>query len=109
MGRWLREMFDVPVVFVTSYSDDDTVERINAKFRARRCCRSRSILSVLPTPSPTGSRTRGLATSGSCAADSAEDSAEAKSSRSSSVRKLANTSRLPCEAIDSSLERPIRS
>jgi len=30
VGRWLREMFDVPVVFVTSYSDDMTVERINA-------------------------------------------------------------------------------
>ena len=25
VGPWLREMFDVPVVFVTSYSDDDTV------------------------------------------------------------------------------------
>jgi DNA-binding response OmpR family regulator len=30
VGRWLREMFAVPVVFVTSYSDDETVERINA-------------------------------------------------------------------------------
>jgi DNA-binding NarL/FixJ family response regulator len=28
VARWLREMFDVPVVFVTSYSDDNTVERI---------------------------------------------------------------------------------
>jgi DNA-binding response OmpR family regulator len=28
VARWLREMFDVPVVFVTSYNDDDTVERI---------------------------------------------------------------------------------
>jgi two-component system, response regulator PdtaR len=30
VGRWLREIFEVPVVFVTSYSDDDTVERIRA-------------------------------------------------------------------------------
>ena len=29
VGRWLREMFAVPVVFVTSYSDEDTVERIH--------------------------------------------------------------------------------
>jgi DNA-binding response OmpR family regulator len=28
VARWLREMFDVPVVFVTSYSDADTVQRI---------------------------------------------------------------------------------
>ena len=28
VARWLRQMFDVPVVFVTSYNDDDTVERI---------------------------------------------------------------------------------
>ena len=32
----------------------------------------------------------------------------ANSSRSGSVRKLANTSRLPCEASDSSVERPRR-
>ena len=31
VARWLREMFEVPVVFVTSYSDDDTVERINER------------------------------------------------------------------------------
>jgi DNA-binding response OmpR family regulator len=31
VARWLREMFDVPVVFVTSYSDDDTVERIRER------------------------------------------------------------------------------
>ena len=31
LGRWLREMFDVPVVFVTSYSDNDTIERINTQ------------------------------------------------------------------------------
>lgn len=28
VGRWLREIFAVPVVFVTSYNDDRTVERI---------------------------------------------------------------------------------
>jgi DNA-binding response OmpR family regulator len=30
VGRWMREIFEVPVVFVTSYSDDDTVARIRA-------------------------------------------------------------------------------
>lgn len=29
VGRWLRQMFAVPIVFVTSYSDEDTVERIH--------------------------------------------------------------------------------
>jgi DNA-binding response OmpR family regulator len=28
VARWLREMFGVPVVFVTSYSDADTVARV---------------------------------------------------------------------------------
>jgi DNA-binding response OmpR family regulator len=28
VARWLRAVFEVPVVFVTSYSDDDTVARI---------------------------------------------------------------------------------
>jgi DNA-binding response OmpR family regulator len=27
-GRWLREVCDVPVVFVTGYSDEGTIERI---------------------------------------------------------------------------------
>ena len=31
VGRWLREIFAVPVVFVTSYNDDDTVERIHRR------------------------------------------------------------------------------
>jgi len=31
VGRWLREMFEVPVVFVTSYSDDDTVARVRQR------------------------------------------------------------------------------
>ena len=29
IARWLREVCDVPIVFVTSYSDSDTVARIN--------------------------------------------------------------------------------
>lgn len=29
VARWLRQMFEVPVVFVTSYSDKDTVQRIH--------------------------------------------------------------------------------
>ena len=28
-ARWLREVGDVPVVFVTAYTDRDTVERIH--------------------------------------------------------------------------------
>ena len=28
-ARWLREVCDVPVVFVTAYTDPDTVERIH--------------------------------------------------------------------------------
>ena len=31
VARWLREMFAVPVVFVTSYSDDDTVARVRQR------------------------------------------------------------------------------
>ena len=31
VARWLREMFEVPVVFVTSYSDDDTVARVRQR------------------------------------------------------------------------------
>jgi DNA-binding response OmpR family regulator len=30
VARWMREIFEVPVIFVTSYSDDATVERIRA-------------------------------------------------------------------------------
>ena len=28
-ARWLREVCDVPVVFITAYADSDTVERIH--------------------------------------------------------------------------------
>jgi DNA-binding response OmpR family regulator len=31
VARWLRDMFEVPVVFVTSYSDDDTVARVRQR------------------------------------------------------------------------------
>jgi DNA-binding response OmpR family regulator len=31
VARWLREMFEVPVVFVTSYSDDDTMARVRQR------------------------------------------------------------------------------
>ncbi len=31
VARWLRDMFEVPVVFVTSYSDDDTVARVHQR------------------------------------------------------------------------------
>jgi len=28
-ARWLREVCDIPIVFVTAYTDHDTVERIH--------------------------------------------------------------------------------
>ena len=28
-ARWLREVCDIPVVFVTAYTDPDTIERIH--------------------------------------------------------------------------------
>ena len=31
VGRWLRDMFEVPVVLVTSYNDADTVGRVRAR------------------------------------------------------------------------------
>jgi DNA-binding response OmpR family regulator len=31
VGRWMRDMFEVPVVFVTSYNDDDTVGRVHER------------------------------------------------------------------------------
>jgi DNA-binding response OmpR family regulator len=31
VGRWMRDMFEVPVVFVTSYNDEDTVERVRER------------------------------------------------------------------------------
>jgi DNA-binding NarL/FixJ family response regulator len=40
VGWWMREIFEVPVVFVTSYSDDDTVARIRALVPGALCqCR----------------------------------------------------------------------
>jgi CheY-like chemotaxis protein len=30
-ARWLREVGDVPVVFITAYTDPDTIERIHEK------------------------------------------------------------------------------
>ena len=41
VARWLRQIFEVPVVFVTSYSDDDTMALI------RRCVPGAP---VLPKP-----------------------------------------------------------
>jgi CheY-like chemotaxis protein len=29
VGRWLREVCDVPAVFVTAYNDDETIDRIH--------------------------------------------------------------------------------
>ncbi len=31
VGRWMRDMFAVPVVFVTSYNDEDTVGRVQER------------------------------------------------------------------------------
>jgi CheY-like chemotaxis protein len=32
-ARWLREVCDIPIVFVTAYTDHDTVERIHQQVR----------------------------------------------------------------------------
>ena len=34
-ARWLREVCDIPVVFITAYTDRDTVARIHKQGRAR--------------------------------------------------------------------------
>ena len=28
-ARWLREVCDIPIVFITAYTDPDTIERIH--------------------------------------------------------------------------------
>jgi two-component system, response regulator PdtaR len=35
-ARWLREVCDTAVVFVTSYNDDDTIERIHQQVPGAR-------------------------------------------------------------------------
>jgi len=42
-GRWLREIFGVPVVVVTAHSDDGTLERIHNIVPGGLYCPSRSI------------------------------------------------------------------
>ena len=32
-ARWLREVCDIPIVFVTAYTDHDTIERIHQEVR----------------------------------------------------------------------------
>ena len=32
-ARWLREVCDIPIVFVTAYTDHDTIERIHQQVR----------------------------------------------------------------------------
>ena len=41
-ARWLREVCDVPIVFVTAHSDADTLERIHAVLPPP-CCPNRFI------------------------------------------------------------------
>ena len=36
-GRWLREVCDVPVVFVTAFSDEGTIERIHEQVPGSAC------------------------------------------------------------------------
>jgi DNA-binding response OmpR family regulator len=46
-ARWLREVCDIPVVFITAYTDPDTVERIHEQVPAPRSSQSHSIASAL--------------------------------------------------------------
>jgi CheY-like chemotaxis protein len=46
-ARWLREVCDIPVVFVTAYTDPDTVERIHEQVPRARSSQSHSIASTL--------------------------------------------------------------
>jgi len=39
-ARWLREVCDMPVVFVTAYTDPDTVERIHERCQGPRSSQS---------------------------------------------------------------------
>ena len=42
-ARWLKEVCDVPIVFVTAHSDDGTLERIHDIVAGRLCSLSRCI------------------------------------------------------------------
>jgi DNA-binding NarL/FixJ family response regulator len=48
VARWLRTVCDAPVIFISGYTDRDTVERIHK--RLPRCYPSRSMVNALLTP-----------------------------------------------------------
>jgi CheY-like chemotaxis protein len=50
VARWLRKVCEAPIVFVTGYTDHDTVERIHEQVPEHRCCPNRSIVTAFPTP-----------------------------------------------------------
>jgi CheY-like chemotaxis protein len=46
-ARWLREVCDIPIVFVTAYTDRVTLQRIHNRCREPLSSQSRSIASAL--------------------------------------------------------------
>jgi DNA-binding NarL/FixJ family response regulator len=50
VARWLRKVCEAPIVFVTGYTDHDTVERIHEQVPEHRCRPNRSIVTAFPTP-----------------------------------------------------------
>ena len=50
IARWLREVCDVPVVFVTAQSDEHTVERIHQLVPGHPCYQSRSFVTSSQMP-----------------------------------------------------------
>ena len=52
IARWLREVCEVPIVFVTAQSDEDTVERVHEQFQARQCSQNPCFVRHLQMPWP---------------------------------------------------------
>jgi CheY-like chemotaxis protein len=44
VARWLREVCDVPIIFITGYTDPDTIERIHEVVRELLCCPNWSVM-----------------------------------------------------------------
>ena len=49
-ARWLREVCDVPIIFVIGYTDHDTSSASTNRYREHRCCPSSFIIPASPTP-----------------------------------------------------------
>ena len=50
VAKKLREACEARIVFVTGYTDPDTVKRIRKEVLERHFCRSRSGVTALPMP-----------------------------------------------------------